>query len=133
MRRLLLDGCAYTAFTRKHGEIERALRRAKEIYFNSVALGELESGFRWGTQREKNERVLAEFRDSNRVRLLGVDEETAGCYADISLALRRAGKPIPTNDIWIAASAMQHGLVVLTTDEHFDHIPQVRVIRFEPQ
>lgn len=69
VRRLLLDGCAYSAFTRKHGEIERALRRA--------------------------------------------------------------GKPIPTNDIWIAASAMQHGLVVLTTDEHFDHIPQVRVMRSE--
>jgi predicted nucleic acid-binding protein len=116
----LLDGSAYTAFTRGHQEVDRALRRAKQIYLTPVILGELEAGFRWGTQRQKNEAVLAEFRLSKRVEVLGVDEDTATFYADITLALRRAGRPIPTNDIWIAASAMQH------------YVQQVQVARFEP-
>jgi predicted nucleic acid-binding protein len=132
MRRILLDTCAYTALVRGHAEIAQAQRRAREIYLTPVVLGELAAGFRHGNQRQKNEAVLAELRASSRVRVLVIDEETADCYAEILLTLRRAGNPIPTNDLWIAASAMQHGLVVLTTDEHFDHVPQVRVARFAP-
>lgn len=132
MRRVSLDTSAYSHFMRHRREVVEAVRAADEIRLSPIVLGELHSGFRHGNQQVQNEAELREFLASPRVRIIGVDEQTADCYAAIYVALRRAGKPIPTHDIWIAASAMQHGLVVLTTDAHFDHIPQVRIRRFEP-
>ena len=68
---------------------------------------------------------MARFLDSPRVNLIDVDEETARRYAVIFSTLRAAGTPIPTNDLWIAASAMQHGLRLLTADAHFEKVPQI--------
>lgn len=132
MRRALLDSSAYTAFTRGHPGVEQALRRVREIYLNPVVVGELQYGFRWGSRREKNESLFEQFRSSRRVDLVPIDEDTSGCYVEISLALRRAGRPIPTNDIWIAASALQHGLGLITTDQHFLAVPQVIIDFHEP-
>ena len=56
-----------------------------------------------------------------------MDEETAERYAIVLRSLQRIGKPIPTNDLWIAASAMQYGVRILTTDEHFRRVSQVMV------
>ena len=64
---------------------------------------------------------------SPRVSLVDVGEETAERYAVILNSLWQAGTPIPTNDIWIAASAMEYGLRVVTTDEHYDKVPQIMV------
>lgn len=130
MRRILLDTSAYSAFMRGHDEVKRALQEADEIALTPVVLGELGAGFLRGRQRRKNERELRQFLGSGRVRVVGVDEETAERYAVIVTALRTAGTPIPTNDIWIAASAMQYGLAVVTTDEHYEKVPQVIVERF---
>ena len=65
------------------------------------------------------------FLGSLHVEVLHIDEETAECYAEIAAGLKAAGTPIPTNDIWIAAGAMQYGLRVVTTDAHFRLIPQI--------
>ena len=67
--------------------------------------------------------VINHFLDSPRVHVLTIDEETADFYATIVLALKRAGTPIPTNDIWIAALAQRHGLPVYTKDAHFEVVP----------
>ena len=75
----------------------------------------------------ENERELDAFLASPRVNTLTIDSETALRYAEIVTFLRRSGMPIPTNDIWIAASAMQSGTTLLTTDAHFERIPQVLV------
>lgn len=88
-------------------------------------LGELRAGFIAGARRRKNEHELELFLKSLRVSVASVDEETSGCYAAIVHGLRVAGTPVPTNDIWIAASAMQHGLRVVTADRHFANIPQI--------
>jgi len=92
-----------------------------------TVLGELYAGFRRGTREEKNRIELERFRRSPRTRTVTVDEETAEFYAQILTHLREAGTPIPTNDIWIAASAMQAGLRVVTSDVHFTHVPQIAV------
>src|SRR5713226_3077783 len=110
--------------------IARAMQEADEIAVNAVVLGELRAGFLKGRHRKKNEQELAEFLTSPRVRVLGLDEETADRYAVIMDSLRSAGTPIPTNDVWIAASAMQHGLKVVTTDQHFREVRQVLVEAF---
>jgi tRNA(fMet)-specific endonuclease VapC len=125
--RLLLDTSAYSAFMRGHAGIQSALRSNEEIFLNSIVLGELTAGFIKGSRRKKNEDELRRFLASPRVGLLDVTEETAERYAVILYSLWRAGTPLPTNDIWIAASAMEYGLCVVTTDDHYQKIPQILV------
>lgn len=127
MIRVMLDTSAYSAFMRGHPEIKLALQRADEIYLNAIVLGELLAGFIRGKHRRKNERELRTFLSSPRVSLVEMDEDTAQRYAGILDSLWRPGTPIPTNDIWIAASAMQYGLHILTTDAHYQKVTQVIV------
>ena len=130
MTRLLLDTSAYSAFMRGHPEVKRAVQEADEIYLNSVTLGELLAGFMRGRHRRRNEGELKTFLASPRARALDMNEETAERYAVILNSLWKGGTPIPTNDIWIAASAMQHGLRLLTTDAHYQKVGQIIVDYF---
>ncbi len=127
MKRILLDTSAYSAFMGGHPEVLQALQEADEIYLSPIVLGELQAGFQKGTQTKKNQKELETFLDSPRVILLSLDSETAERYAVILNALWRIGKPIPTNDLWIAASAMQQGLTLLTLDAHFLNVTQILV------
>lgn len=108
------------------------LQTVDAISVNPVVLGELRAGFVRGRLRQKNEARLRQFLASSRVSVVPVDEETAERYAVILDALWNAGTPIPTNGIWIAASAMQYGLAVITTDAHFLKIPQILVWHSPP-
>jgi len=132
MTRLLLDTSGYSAFMRGHSEIVAALQEADEVCFNPVIFGELLAGFIKGKKRKKNESELKTFLQSPRVKILDVDTETAERYAVILNSLWKAGTPIPTNDIWIAATAMQHGLHLLTTDGHYQEVSQIIVDYFAP-
>jgi predicted nucleic acid-binding protein len=105
--------------------VKEMLQTVDAISVNSVVLGELRIGFLRGRTRQKNEERLRRFLASSRVSVIAVDEETAERYAVILDALWTAGTPIPTNDMWIAASAMQYGLAVITTDAHYLKIPQI--------
>jgi tRNA(fMet)-specific endonuclease VapC len=127
--RCLLDTSAYSAHLAGHGETARVIREAAEIWLTPVILGELLLGFRLGTREPENRSRLRAFLQAPKVVVAGVDEETAECYCAIAADLRRRGRPVPTNDIWIAASAMQHGLAVVTHDAHFEGIAQVRTLR----
>jgi predicted nucleic acid-binding protein len=122
---VLLDTSAYAAFMRGHPETVRIVREVEEIHLSSVVLGEMLAGFMSGTRNARNRAELARFLESPRVNLIDVDEETAERYAVIFTSLKQAGTPVPTNDLWIAASAMQHGLRLLTLDTHFQKIPQI--------
>ena len=125
MNRILLDTSAYAAFMRGHAEAVNAVREADEIFLSAIVLGEILAGFMSGERRAKNESEFSQFLESPRVDLIDVDEATAERYAIIFSTLRAAGTPIPTNDLWIAASAMQYGLRLLTLDTHFTKVPQI--------
>ena len=132
MSRLLLDTTAYSAMRRGDKRFVEPLQEASEVFLTSVVVGELVYGFVGGKLEGQNRRSLREFLDSDRVRVASVDEETAERYAVIRDYLRRKGTPIPTNDLWIAASAAQHGLKLLCLDRHFKEVPQILVEYFEP-
>ncbi len=132
MSRLLVDTSAYSAFFRGDAQAKEAISTSEELYLNPVVIGELLSGFSRGHRRLKNEKELEEFLAAPRVSILQIDEETSLRYAAILTGLWRVGTPIPTNDIWIAASAMQHGLEVLTADAHFSKVAQIVVKALEP-
>lgn len=132
MSRILLDTSAYSALLRGDARIRLSVQEADELIVNPIILGELKAGFARGRHRKKNERELASFLASPRVSVISLDEETSERYAVILDSLRSAGTPIPTNDVWIAASAMQYGLQVVTTDRHFQKVPQILVELFEP-
>jgi tRNA(fMet)-specific endonuclease VapC len=117
---------------RGHAEIKSALQRAEEICVNPIILEELLAGFRRGGRLRKNQEELRMFLSSPRVHVLNLDEETAERYSLVLDSLWRAGTPIPSNDLWIAASAMQHGLRILTTDAHYQKVAQVVVDYVEP-
>ena len=123
--RIMIDTSAYAAFLRGHPGIKLSIQRADEISLSPVVLGELLSGFMMGKNERRNRSILRDFLSSARVNLLEIDEETSERYAVILYHLRTKGVPIPTNDMWIAASAMQYGLKVLTTDKHYIEVPQI--------
>lgn len=123
--RICLDTSAYSAFKRGHAGVGEALGRAERIVLTPVVIGELLVGFKGGAREKENRDELRRFLSSPRVDIAPVVEETAERYAEILGHLRKAGTPIPTNDVWIAATAMQLGLAVLTTDAHYERVPQV--------
>ena len=133
MMRVLLDTSAYVAMKIGHPGVASLVRQASEIHVNTIVLGELYAGFRGGNREARNIAQLHDFLSSPRVEVADLDQETAVRYGVIRNTLKRNGTPIPTNDIWIAATAMQHGLEVVTLDRHFLKVPQILVNHFAPR
>lgn len=125
MSRYCLDTSAYSHFQRGSAQVVELLDRAEWIGVPVIAVGELRTGFRLGARRERNEAELRAFLANPVVNFLSVDDEVSRHYAEIVTDLRRAGTPLPTNDIWIAATAVRVGAVVLTLDAHFEQIGRV--------
>lgn len=126
MRPVLLDTNAYSAFMQGAVEVVDVVAHADRLYLNSIVMGELLAGFAAGTRGPKNRAELAQFLDSPRVEVLPVTMQTADSYALVYAGLRRKGQPIPTNDLWIAASALEQGAALLTLDAHFLQIDGLR-------
>ena len=122
MSSLLIDTNIYTHALKGDPQVVSVLQSASEIAISSISLGELFSGFKGGNQEHKNRAELEEFLDAPRVSLCGVTENTAEFYADILNRLKEAGNPIPTNDIWIAAVAFEHGFRLYSKDRHFQYV-----------
>ena len=120
--RILLDTNAYSALMRGHRDVADRVRRAEQVLLSTVVAGELLFGFRLGTRLKKNMTELEAFLDNPYVNLVPVTLTTADRFARIAVALRLKGKPIPTNDIWIAAHAMETGAELVSSDEHFGAI-----------
>ena len=125
MNRILIDTNIYSSAMRGDTEVVRLLRRVLHIGISSISVGELLSGFKGGNKEQKNRKELDIFLDSPRVALYPVTQETAEHYSSVLNRLKQKGTPIPTNDIWIAATALQHGLPLYTLDKHFSHVEEL--------
>lgn len=122
MKRIIIDTNFYAAFKKSDTAAVDLLRRADFIGVNTVILGELLAGFRCGSREEQNREELNQFLDSPRVDVLSIEDETAEFYAQVFHELKQKRRPIPSNDLWLAASALQHGLALATYDDHFSHV-----------
>lgn len=128
MNRLLIDTNIYSNALRGEKQVISTLQKTELIGISSISIGELLSGFKGGKKEVINRTELEGFLDSPRVEMYAVDVETADFYAQILDALRKNGTPIPTNDIWIAATAFQNGLKLYTMDYHFSKIPGINLL-----
>lgn len=124
--KVAFDTSAYRLLLDADAEAVELLRTSERICLPVPVLAELRFGFLNGSRARTNLANLDTFLDSPRVEVLSCDEETALRYAELRLQLKRQGTPIPMNDIWIAALALQHGATLFTRDADFDHLPQLR-------
>jgi predicted nucleic acid-binding protein len=107
--------------------VVRSVEEAELVFMPFIVLAELRAGFAMGTRGRDNERVLGTFLTKPGTSVLFATSATTRAYADLYRQLRARGTPIPTNDLWIAALVVENDLTLLTRDQHFRHLPQLRV------
>jgi len=117
---VILDTNALSAFADEDPAILTILAQAEQVAVPVVVLGE----YRYGIAQSRNKAGYSTWLDNllPDCMALDINEKTTLYYADIHLELRRAGRPIPTNDIWVAALSRQHRLSILSRDRHFDFV-----------
>ena len=120
--RLVLDTSAYSRLRHGSDAVLDAVAAAESVLLPATVLGELEAAFELGERSKENRVVLTGFLDEPFVSILPTNRAVARRYGQIFAQLRRAGTPIPVNDIWIAAATLDCGGHLLTFDQHFGHI-----------
>jgi tRNA(fMet)-specific endonuclease VapC len=125
---LILDTNALSAFADEDPGIETALREAEFLALPVIALGEYRYGIAQSRYQEEYEAWLNDLLAECQV--LEITEPTTKFYAGVQNELREAGKPIPANDIWIAALCRQYKLPLLSRDHHFDFVRGIRRVEW---
>jgi predicted nucleic acid-binding protein len=120
--KLLLDTNAYTALMRGEASVASRVREAEIVLMSAVVVGELIYGFHHGSRYASNIQQLDAFLDSAYVQFLPVRRETADRFGHIAESLRRKGRPIPSNDVWIAAHTQECNAELLSFDSHFSEV-----------
>ena len=127
MKKILLDTNAYSEFLIGDEAMHEAIENADLVLMSTFVLGELFAGFKGGNREQVNKQILQKFRKKAKVQVISASAETAEIFGEIKHALRKAGTPIPTNDVWIAAHAFEAGAVLVTYDRHFKQVAGLRL------
>jgi tRNA(fMet)-specific endonuclease VapC len=127
MRKVLLDTNAYTNYLLGDETILRALSQTDIVYMSVFVIAELYFGFKGGSKELKNKELLKQFLNKPSVEIIDATVDTSDIFADIKYKLKKAGTPIPLNDVWIGAHAIETGAVLITYDQHFDKIAGLRL------
>jgi tRNA(fMet)-specific endonuclease VapC len=123
--RVAIDTNRLTDLLRGDARLAERLGACDEVWVPLMVLAEMKAGFHGGNQRHRNEALLQRFLAKATVSVLLPGRETAEHYARIFVQLKRAGTPVPDNDLWIAALALEHDLTLITRDRHFERIAQL--------
>lgn len=126
MRTVLLDTNAYVRFLAGDKRVLSCIGQAGRVHMSIFVLGELVAGFRSGSKEREKRSILDRFLTKPGVAVLDATRETAEYFGLIKSALKRSGHPIPLNDVWIAAHALETGSVLATYDTHFSAVPGLR-------
>jgi len=130
--KIALDTNAYSSLQIGNVPIlKNIVDEVEEIILPFIVDAELKAGFHKGQKKVDNYNKLEKFVGMDRVQLLWADDLTNELYARIWSDLSKVGKPIPTNDIWIAAVCIQHQLILATNDIHFSNISLLQTVNFE--
>ena len=127
--RILLDSNAYSEFMRGNHRVRELVQDAEEILLSAIVVGEQLFGFRQGLRFEQNLAELRSFLDRPYVSFVPVGPVTADRYSRIMASLKARGRPIPTNDVWIAAHAMETGADLVSADRHFKYVDGIAWVR----
>ena len=127
IQRLLLDTSAYSGFNRGDKRLKDYFCTNNEVLVPLIAIGELRAGFALGTMQEQNEALLQKLLDSPNVSTVTVSDKTTKLFAVIFGQLKLAGTPINTNDMWIAALALEHDCLLVTLDSDFNSVQDLLV------
>ena len=120
--RILLDTNGYSHLKRGHRRVATLVRGSEEIFLSIIVIGELLYGFRQGSRSDRNIAELQAFLNSPYVTSIPISFVTADHYSRIAMSLKAKGRPIPSNDIWIAAHAMETGARLISSDRHFEDV-----------
>ena len=131
LSRYCLDTSAYSRLKRGDARVADLLDRAEWVGVPCVVLGELHAGFRGRSRQKQNEAELEEFLEEPIVEQLPVDAEVARIFLDIVAELRRRGTPLPSNDIWVAATCARAGATLLSFDGHFRQVSRIGALVLE--
>jgi len=123
--RVALDTNRLTDLFQGDAELADRLGECDEVWIPLIVLAEMKAGFLGGSQQSRNETLLRTLLGKPTVGILLPARETAEHYARLFVQLKRAGTPIPDNDLWIAALALEHDLQLITRDRHFECVPQL--------
>jgi len=123
--RVALDTNRLTDLFQGDSELADRLGECDEVWLPLMVLAEMKAGFHGGSQQHRNEVLLQSFLAKPTVGIMLPARETAEHYARLFVQLKRAGTPIPDNDLWIAALALEHDLQLITRDNHFKNVPQL--------
>jgi tRNA(fMet)-specific endonuclease VapC len=127
MNKVLLDTNAYGRYLAGDEKVLACLARADFVYLSVFVLGELFTGFRAGANEKQNRHFLERFLEKPGVSVIEATLETAEYFGLIKASLRKSGRPVPINDIWIAAHTLETGALLVTYDAHFKEIPGLRI------
>ena len=123
--RVALDTNRLTDLFQGDTELADRLGECDEVWIPLIVLAEIKAGFYGGSQQHRNEILLQSFLAKPTVGILLPARETAEHYARLFVQLKRAGTPIPDNDLWISALVLEHDLKLITRDRHFESVPQL--------
>jgi tRNA(fMet)-specific endonuclease VapC len=124
---ILLDTNAYTALLANDTKVANAIKNSSKVILPVIVVAELFSGFKVGIREDYNMQNFEKFLQISNVEIVGIDYSTAIEYANIYKQLKTDGKPIPVNDIWIAAISIQHSAEILTYDKHFGFVKRLKL------
>jgi tRNA(fMet)-specific endonuclease VapC len=124
--RYLLDTNIIIALFASESSVLDHLAQADEVFIPSIALGELHFGARKSGRSEQNLERIEEFAANNTI--VECNANTARQYGDVKNKLRIKGRPLPENDVWIAALALQYGLTLVTRDAHFQEVESLQTV-----
>jgi tRNA(fMet)-specific endonuclease VapC len=127
MKKILLDTNAYSGFMSGDSLVFDYIIESRITYISTIMLGELFAGFSGGSRFSENKKELKIFLGKEGVKTIDVSIETSEIFGEIKSGLRKKGKMIPLNDIWIAAHAVETGAKLITYDAHFKNISGLRL------
>jgi predicted nucleic acid-binding protein len=127
--KFILDTTAYSEFNRGDLRLKKWFSAEHEIIIPLIVVGELRAGFAAGSKQAENKQLLQRFLDSPNVITITLSNKTTQHFADIYLQLRQSATPIGTNDMWIAALALEENVPVLTLDSDFSYIEGLELVK----